>query len=75
MNGTRNAVREFVERGEEAEKLGKDGTDDKRGNEIPDEEIDDSDFGRTTFFPGNTRMSKVSDKSSNNVRDEAVEPE
>ena len=75
MNGARNAMCEFVERGEEAEKLGKDRADDKRGNKIPDEEIDDSDFGRTTFFPSNAGMSKVSDKSSNNVRDEAVEPE
>ncbi len=75
MNSTRNTVGEFVEWREKTEEFGENRANDESGEKIPKEEIYDAEFGRTAAFPGNAGVSEKGDKSSNEIRNEAIEPQ
>ena len=65
----------LVEWREKAKEPSKKGTDEKSGEKIPDEELDDAGFAGIAFFPGDSGMEKVGENGGEKVGDHAIKPE
>ncbi len=75
MYGAGDTVGEFVEWSEETEELGKTWCNGDGKHCIPNKKSDDGMFGDSTFFPGNSRMSKVGNNGSDGGGDKIRKPD
>ena len=75
VNGGADIIDEFVERGEETEKLGTGGSDGDGKKGVPDEKTVDGCFGNVALLPSDFGMGDVGDNGSDGGGDEVGEPE
>lgn len=64
----------LVKRREKTKKPSKKGTNEKSGEKIPDEELDDARSTREAFFPGDFGMKKIGENGGECIRNHTVEP-
>lgn len=75
MNGGGNVEGKFVNWSDKTEEPSEERADNEGGKEIPSKKHSYAVFGDRAFLPSDAGMKKIGEKSSSNIRDDAIEPE
>lgn len=69
-----NLVSEFINGCDELKKPSEEGADEKGGEKIPQEELDDARLAGMAFLPGDFGMEKVGEDGSKKIGNYTIEP-